>query len=88
MPIGPIENRIRLAGILVLLGLVVELVSLFWAHPTAFLFYLFLGATLMGLGILLFLLSLVSGGAATGPDKEEPRKDEPPPEDELAPAGP
>ncbi len=56
-----IEKRIRLAGILVVMGLAVELVTLHWSHPTAFLFFLLLGGTLMGLGIIAFLFSLVSG---------------------------
>lgn len=56
-----IEKRIRLAGILAVLGLAVELVTLHWSHPTSFLFFLLLGGTLMGLGIIVYLFSLVSG---------------------------
>lgn len=55
-----LEKRLRVAGLLVVLGLIVELVTLHWAHPTAFLFFLFLGGGLMGLGILFYLYSLVS----------------------------
>ena len=55
-----IERRIRLAGILLIAGLVVELVTLRWSHPTAFLFFLLLGGALMALGICVYLLSLVS----------------------------
>lgn len=57
-----LEKRIRIAGVLVVLGLIVELITLHWAHPTAFLFFLFLGGGLMGLGILFYLYSLVSRG--------------------------
>ena len=57
-----LEKRLRLAGILVAIGLLVELTTLHWSHPTAFLFFLLLGGTLMGLGILLYLYSLVAGG--------------------------
>ena len=32
-----IERRIRLAGMLLIAGLLVELVTLRWSHPTAFL---------------------------------------------------
>ncbi|MGE0885350.1 MAG: hypothetical protein AB7P14_17530 [Blastocatellales bacterium] len=56
-----IEKRIRLAGVLLVMGLAVELVTLHWSHPTAFLFFLLLGGTLMGLGIIVYLFSLVSG---------------------------
>ncbi len=55
-----IERQIRLAGILVIAGLLVELVTLRWSHPTAFLFFLLLGGALMALGIAIYLLSLVS----------------------------
>ena len=58
-----LEKRLRLAGLLVVAGLLVELITLLWSHPTAFLFFLLLGGSLMGLGILLFLYSLVAGGA-------------------------
>jgi uncharacterized membrane protein YczE len=55
-----IEKRIRVAGILLIAGLLVELVTLRWSHPTAFLFFLLLGGVLMALGIGVYLLSLVS----------------------------
>src|SRR5215813_6306175 len=55
-----IERRIRLSGILLIAGLLVELVTLRWSHPTAFLFFLLLGGALMALGIAIYLLSLVS----------------------------
>jgi len=55
-----IERRIRLAGILLIAGLVVELATLRWSHPTAFLFFLLIGGLLMALGIGVYLLSLVS----------------------------
>lgn len=55
-----IERRIRLSGILMIAGLLVELVTLHWSHPTAFLFFLLLGGSLMALGIVTYLISLVS----------------------------
>ena len=55
-----IERRIRLAGMLLIAGLLVELVTLRWSHPTAFLFFLLLGGALMALGIAVYLFSLVS----------------------------
>ena len=55
-----IERRIRLAGILLIAGLLVELITLQWSHPTAFLFFLMLGGALMALGIAIYLFSLVS----------------------------
>jgi len=55
-----IERRIRQAGILLIAGLLVELVTLRWSRPTAFLFFLLLGGALMAVGIVIYLFSLVS----------------------------
>jgi hypothetical protein len=55
-----IERWIRLAGMVLITGLLVELVTLRWSHPTAFLFFLSLGGALMALGIGVYLLSLIS----------------------------
>jgi hypothetical protein len=63
-----IERRIRLAGILLIAGLLVELATLRWSHPTAFLFFLLLGGALMALGIVVYLLSLVSAENKPSPE--------------------
>jgi hypothetical protein len=57
-----IERRIRVAGGLLIMGLLVELITLRWAHPTAFLFFLALGGSLMALGIGVYLFTLTSSG--------------------------
>jgi hypothetical protein len=53
------EKRLRLAAALVSMGLLIELVTLFWSHPTAFLVFLLLGGSLIVLGVLVYLLSLL-----------------------------
>ena len=60
MQASKLERRLRLSGLLLIAGLLVELVSLYWSHPTAFLLFLLLGGLLMAAGIALYLLSLVS----------------------------
>jgi hypothetical protein len=62
---GPIERRIRISSVLLIVGLAIEAMTLHWAHPTAFLIFMFIGGTCMGVGILLFLYSLVSNEANT-----------------------
>ena len=59
---GPnaLERRMQLSGILLILGLVVEALCLFWTRPIAFVLFLALGGFLLGLGILLYLFSLLS----------------------------
>ena len=53
-------RRLRLSGLLVTLGLIVEMVTLFWSHPTAFLVFLLLGGLLVGAGVLLYLFAIVT----------------------------
>ncbi len=53
-------RRLKLAGLLVSAGLLVEVGTLYWSHPLAFLAFLGLGGLLVGAGILLYLYSLVS----------------------------
>lgn len=53
-------KRLQLSGVLVGAGLVVEVVTLYWAHPLAFVAFIVLGGTLVAAGILLYLYSIVS----------------------------
>ncbi len=55
----PIELRIRLAGSLVVAGLLVAALSLLRIHPLAFVAFLLVGCPLVLAGVLLFLYSLV-----------------------------
>ena len=55
-----ISKKFRIAGILIILGLVVEGLSLLWNHPLSFLAFLCIGGIFLLLGILVYLLALVS----------------------------
>lgn len=55
-----IEKRFRISGSLIILGLLVELISLLWNHPTAFLLFVFIGGLLLFFGIVLYLWALVA----------------------------
>jgi hypothetical protein len=55
-----LERRLQIAGILVILGLMIEACCLFWARPLAFVLFVFVGVTLLGAGSLLYLYSVVS----------------------------
>lgn len=57
-----LERRLQLSAALVMVGLVVELVSLGWHHPTAFVLFVLVGGLAMAAGILLFSYSIVSRG--------------------------
>ena len=62
-----LERRLRIAGTMIIGGLLVELFSLRWTHPTAFLVFMIFGGALIGAGILLYLYSLVAGESGRTP---------------------
>ncbi len=59
-PAPPLPRRFKLAGLLVSLGLLVEVLTLFWPHPTAFLAFLVVGGVLVAIGVLLYLYSIAT----------------------------
>lgn len=59
-----LARRLRLAGLLVALGLLIEAATLFWRHPTAFLAFVFLGGLLVAVGAVIYLLSIVTFSSA------------------------
>ena len=61
-----IQTFIRIASVLIILGVAVELVSLRWVHPLAFVLFAFVAVSLIGLGILIYLASLVLTVSTTG----------------------
>jgi hypothetical protein len=50
---------LRISSGLVIVGLLLEIVSLLWFHPLSFVLFAFLAASLIGLGILVYLASLL-----------------------------
>lgn len=59
-PVASVERRVRLAAILICLGLVALLLTLIRVHPLAFIAFILIGCPLVLAGILLFLYSIVS----------------------------
>jgi hypothetical protein len=59
-------SRLRISGVLIIMGLVVEALSLIRIHPLSFLGFMFIGGGFLAAGILTYLYSLVtvSGGHA------------------------
>lgn len=54
------QRRLRMSGILIMLGLLVEALSLIRIHPIAFLAFMFVGGGFFVVGILIYLLSIAS----------------------------
>lgn len=62
------DRRIRVASLIVSTGLIVALISLLIHHPLAFVMFLVIGATLMLIGAILYLIALVrDGGSSNAP---------------------
>ena len=59
LPVIGIPRFLQVSSGLIILGLLVEIVSLLWFHPLSFVLFIFVGVVLMGLGIAVYLLSLV-----------------------------
>jgi hypothetical protein len=57
---NPVERRLQISGVLIILGLLVEALCLAWRGPLAFMVFLGLGGLLLFAGIAFFLIFLVS----------------------------
>jgi len=55
-----VEKRLRWAGLLIALGLVVQLLTFMWIHPLAFIAFAAIGCPLVAAGVLLYLYSIVT----------------------------
>ncbi len=53
-------NKLRVSGVLLILGLIVEALSLCWNTALSFMSFVIIGGLFFVSGILLFLYSLVS----------------------------
>jgi hypothetical protein len=65
-----IQRLLRTASVLVILGLGLEIISLLWFHPLSFVLFAFVAASLIGLGILVYLASLVFAVSPLGENRE------------------
>jgi hypothetical protein len=67
MKLGEIgmKRLLRISSVLIILGLILEIVSLLWFHPLSFVLFAFVAGSLIGAGILVYLVSLLF--AASGP---------------------
>jgi len=61
-----IRQFLQVSSLLIILGLFVEIVSLLWFHPLSFVLFVFVGVTLIGLGVVVYLISLVFAVSSPG----------------------
>jgi len=62
-----VERRLRISGILIILGLTVEAICLLWSRPLAFVLFIGFGGTLLAAGILFYLYSLAQRDQSSAP---------------------
>lgn len=58
--INPIHSKLRLVGVLIIVGLVVQTLSLLWNHPLSFIAFVSIGGLFLASGIILYLFTLVN----------------------------
>lgn len=67
-PDSRMARSLKIAGILIILGLIVEVISLVWFHPLAFVLFAFVGGALIFIGMAVYLASLAFAGSSTAGD--------------------
>jgi predicted membrane channel-forming protein YqfA (hemolysin III family) len=55
-----LQRRLRVSGVLIILGLIVEALSLIRIHPLAFLSFMLIGGVFLVSGVLIYLYVLVA----------------------------
>lgn len=55
-----LQRKLKSAAYLLTAGLIVEGITLLWAHPTSFLLFMSLGGILVFAGIVTYLIALVT----------------------------
>jgi hypothetical protein len=58
--VNSMEQRLQIAGVLLIIGLVIEAVCLLWARPISFVILVAVGGLFLFAGVVVFLFSLVS----------------------------
>ena len=60
------ERRLRLSGTFIVIGLVLQGLTLLKIHPLAFIAFLGIGTPLVAVGFVLYLLALIQTGERDG----------------------
>lgn len=59
MPSALLGKRLQIAGCLLIIGLLIEAICLFWAKPITFVVFVVIGGLFLLAGVTLYLLTLV-----------------------------
>jgi hypothetical protein len=55
-----LQRRLKIAAYLLIAGLIVEAVTLYWSSPMSFMFFIGLSGALVGLGAIVYLVAIVA----------------------------
>lgn len=58
------QRLLQISSGILILGLILEVVTLLWFHPLSFVLFAFVAAALLGLGILIYLAAVALEAAA------------------------
>jgi len=67
-----IDRRLRLSGIILMIGLLIEAICLLWARPLAFILLVGIGGLLVAAGVVVYLFSLVSAAGPPSATRSNP----------------
>ncbi len=59
---GELRGSLRWSGRLLTAGLLVQVVTLLWSHPMAFLVFIGLGGSMVSAGVVLYLFAISGRG--------------------------
>jgi hypothetical protein len=55
-----LQQRLKVAAYLLIAGLIIEAVTLYWSSPLSFMLFIGVGGTLIALGIIVYLIAIVT----------------------------
>ena len=57
---SPLQQKLKIAAYLLIAGLIVEMITLYWFSPLSFMLFMAVSGTLVVLGIIIYLLAIVA----------------------------
>lgn len=57
---SPLQRRLKIAAYLLIAGLIIEAITLYWTSPLSFMLFIGASGTLIALGIIVYLIAIVA----------------------------
>ena len=55
-----LQRRLKIAAYLLIAGLIIETITLYWTSPLSFMIFIGASGTLMALGMIVYLIAIVA----------------------------